>query len=176
MRISIRPLVRLAKWWHNGQTGGYHSMLFVSRELRAGVVVLSNSPALEVDALGETIIRLIAGIEAEPIAIPGATVDESVVRRLVGRYELVPGFVLNVTASGKRLFLQATGQQQLTLVPQSETKWTIVGVDAMLEFELPQEGHAPAMKNWAPTCTINWRMPCVIRLRCQPKVMRSIIV
>jgi hypothetical protein len=55
------------------------------------------------------------------------------------------GFVLNVTASGKRLFLQATGQQQLTLVPQSETKWTIVGVDAMLEFELPQEGRAPAV-------------------------------
>jgi len=131
--------------WHNGQTDGYHSMLFINRELRAGVVVLSNSPALEVDALGETIIRLIAGIEAQPIATPGAAVDESVVKRLVGRYELVPGFVLNVTANGKRLFLQATGQQQLTLVPQSETKWTIVGVDAMLEFELPQEGRAPTV-------------------------------
>jgi len=131
--------------WHNGQTDGYHSMLFVSRDLRAGVVVLSNSPVLDVDALGETIIRLIAGIEAQPIALPGAAVDESVVKRLVGRYELVLGFVLNVTASGKRLFLQATGQQPLTLVPQSETKWSIVGVDAMLEFELPQEGHAPAV-------------------------------
>jgi len=131
--------------WHNGQTDGYHSMMFISRELQAGVVVLSNSPAVEVDALGETIIRLIAGIEAPPIAMAGAAVDESIVKRLVGRYQLVPGFILNVTANGKRLFVQATGQQQLTLVPQSETKWAIVGVEAVLEFDLPEEGNAPAV-------------------------------
>jgi len=133
--------------WHNGQTGGYHSMLFISRELRAGVVVLSNSPATEVDALGEMIIKLIAGIEAQPIAIAmsGVAVDESVVKRLAGRYELVPGFVLNVTANGKRLFVQATGQQQLTLVAQSETKWAIVGVEAVLEFELPEKGISPSV-------------------------------
>lgn len=131
--------------WHNGQTDGYHSMMFVNRDLRAGVVVLSNSPAVEIDVLGETIIRVIAGIEPQPIAIPGASVDESVVKRLVGRYQLVPGFVLNVTANGKRLFVQATGQQQLTLVPQSETKWSIVGVDAVVEFELPEEGNAPSV-------------------------------
>ncbi|HBJ35437.1 MAG TPA: hypothetical protein DDZ51_11935 [Planctomycetaceae bacterium] len=131
--------------WHNGQTDGYHSMLLISRPLRAGVVVLSNSPTMEIDALGETIIRLIAGIKPQPIPMAGVEVDESVVKRLVGRYQLVPGFVLNVTANGKRLFVQATGQQQLTLVAQSETKWSIVGVEAVLEFELPKEGNAPAV-------------------------------
>lgn len=131
--------------WHNGQTDGYHCMLLISRPLRAGVVVLCNSPAMEVDAVGETIIRLIAGIEAPPIAMAGAAVDESVVKRLVGRYQLVPGFILNVTANGKRLFLQATGQQQLTLVAQSETKWSVFGVEAVLEFELPDEGNAPVV-------------------------------
>ena len=128
--------------WHNGQTDGYHSMLLISRPLRAGVVVLSNSPIQEIDLLGETIVRLIAGIEPRPIALAGMAVDESVVKRLVGRYQLVPGFILNVTANGKRLFLQATGQQQVTLVAQSETKWSVVGVEAVLEFELPVEGNA----------------------------------
>lgn len=131
--------------WHNGQTDGYHCMLLISRTLRAGVVVLCNSPAMDVDAIGETIIRLIAGVEAPPIAMAGVAVDESVVKRLVGRYQLVPGFILNVTANGKRLFVQATGQQQLTLVAQSDTKWSIVGVEAMLEFELPDDGKAPVV-------------------------------
>lgn len=130
--------------WHNGQTDGYHSMLLISRELNAGVIVLSNSEAAEVDAIGEKVIRLLAGNAVEPIASAGVMVDQKILSRLDGRYQLTPAFILTVTAKNGRLFVQATGQPQLKLVAESNTKWSIQGVVATLEFDLPAEGPAPA--------------------------------
>lgn len=131
--------------WHNGQTDGYHSMLMISRGLNAGVIVLSNTEAAEVDAIGEAVIRLIAGNSVEPIATAGVMVDQKVSSRLVGQYQLTPGFILTISAKNDRLFVQATGQPRLKLVAQSNTKWSILGVDATLDFELPAEGSAASL-------------------------------
>jgi len=128
--------------WHNGQTGGYHSILFINRPLQAGVIVLSNSAAANVDALGETVMRLIAGNEVQPLDVGNAKVDPKVLTRLTGQYELGPGFILEIRANNGRLFVQATGQPQLRLISQSDTKWAVQGVDATLEFELPKAGQA----------------------------------
>jgi len=131
--------------WHNGQTGGFHSILFVNRPLQAGVIVLSNSAAADVETLGEQVMRLIAGNEVQPLDVGNATVDPKVLARLAGRYQLEPDFILEVSAKGGRLFAQATGQPQFRLIGQSNTKWTVQGVDATLEFELPQEGQASSV-------------------------------
>lgn len=131
--------------WHNGQTDGYHSMLMISRDLNAGVIVLSNSEAAEVDSIGETVVRLLAGNAVGPIATPGVMVDQKLSSRLVGRYQLTPAFILAITAKNGRLFVQATGQPQLKLVAESNTKWSIQGVVATLEFDLPAEGSASSV-------------------------------
>jgi D-alanyl-D-alanine carboxypeptidase len=62
--------------------------------------------------------------------------------RCVGRYELMPGFVLTVTRDGDRLFSQATGQPSVEIFPESETEFFLKAVDAQLSFEL--EGAGPA--------------------------------
>ncbi len=56
--------------WHNGQTGGYHSILFVDRSIDAGVILLSNTASGQTDALAESIMRSIAGGEIEPQKFP----------------------------------------------------------------------------------------------------------
>lgn len=52
--------------WHNGQTGGYHSMMLINRQLDAGVIVLCNTTSGELDALAESIIQTMAGMTVEP--------------------------------------------------------------------------------------------------------------
>lgn len=52
--------------WHNGQTGGYRSMLLVGRQANAAVLVLSNTATGEVDRLAEDLLRMLAGTDVQP--------------------------------------------------------------------------------------------------------------
>lgn len=47
--------------WHNGQTGGYHSMVMINRDQQAAVVLMTNTGTLEVDQLAEDVRRMLAG-------------------------------------------------------------------------------------------------------------------
>lgn len=129
--------------WHNGQTGGYHSMILVSRKLDAGVVLLCNSAGSEIDGLAESIFQTIVGMNVEPKKFAKAVhVDESVLKRLVGKYQLAPQVVISITANGKKMMVQLTGQQALGITPESDTIWNLNDVKAQLRFELPKSGPA----------------------------------
>jgi D-alanyl-D-alanine-carboxypeptidase/D-alanyl-D-alanine-endopeptidase len=58
-------------YWHNGQTGGYHSFVGFRKGRRAGVVVLANSAAGQVDRLGSQLLELAARQQAAGAAQPG---------------------------------------------------------------------------------------------------------
>ena len=134
--------------WHNGQTAGYHSMLMISRPGGFGVVVLCNTASMEVDALTESIVRLMAGMEVKPREFKRAVVkqvDPDVMKRLAGRYELVPGFVLTVTIRDDKLYVQATNQAALRVFPESDTRWNYRAVKASLTFDLPEAGNCKAV-------------------------------
>jgi CubicO group peptidase (beta-lactamase class C family) len=132
--------------WHNGQTGGYHSMMLISRELDAGVVVLCNTASGQIDALAESIIRKIAGMNVEPAKMPKSkAVAAKEVARLQGRYQIVPQFILTVRADGEELYVQATNQQELRVYPESATEWKYRVVEASLTFELPEKGKCTAV-------------------------------
>jgi CubicO group peptidase (beta-lactamase class C family) len=74
-----------------------------------------------------------------------ATVDPAIYDRYVGRYELVPGFILEVTREGDRLFTQATNQGKVEVFPSSETGFFLKVVEARLEFEVEGDGPAVAV-------------------------------
>jgi len=129
--------------WHNGQTGGYHSIVFVNRDLEAGLVLLSNTATTELDALGQQIFQSIVGMNVKPRKFDKeVTVDEAVVKRLVGKYQLAPGVVVSVTSSADRLMAQLTGQQALRVYPESDSIWNYREVKAQLRFDIPEEGAA----------------------------------
>ncbi len=58
----------------------------------------------------------------------------------VGDYELAPGFILTVHREGATLMARATGQQETTLLPQTETRFAVQQVDATIEFERDAAG------------------------------------
>jgi len=51
----------------------------------------------------------------------------------VGEYQLAPGFVIEVTREGNQLFIQATGQSKLPILPESEPDFFLKVVDAGFE-------------------------------------------
>jgi len=132
--------------WHNGQTGGYHSMILVNRELDAGVVILCNTATGEVDALAQSIIQKIGGMEVEPRKFPKEkSIPAEKVARLAGRYEIVPQFILTVRADGEKLFVKATNQSENRVFPESATEWKLRVVNASLTFEISKEGKCTAV-------------------------------
>ena len=132
--------------WHNGQTAGYHSMMLVNRPLDIGVVLLCNTSSDKVDALAESIIQTMAGMNVEPAKFAKEKkVPADIVARLQGRYQLVPTFILTARADGQKLFVKATDQPEFRVYAEGETEWKCRVVDARLTFELPETGNATAV-------------------------------
>ncbi|HPC10678.1 MAG TPA: serine hydrolase [candidate division Zixibacteria bacterium] len=80
---------------------------------------------------------------AERAVVP---IDPAVFARLVGDYELAPGFVLTFRARDGRFFSQATGQQEFEIFPAGETEYFLRVVDAQITFQLdPATGRATGL-------------------------------
>ena len=127
--------------WHNGQTGGYHSMVAFSPEKKVGVVLLANSATMQVDAHALALLRRLMGDKVEPPKVrTPVKVGPEVLEAYVGQYPLSPVFILTVTREGDRLFCQATGQAKFRIFPASETEFFYRVVEARIVFERGEDG------------------------------------
>ena len=132
--------------WHNGQTGGYHSMMLVNRQMSAGVVVLANSATGEIDALAQDIIRLIAGQDVKPRTFEKTIeITDAELQKYVGEYQLLPGIAFTVTANDGKLMVKLTGQQAFRVYPRSKTEWFYKVVKATITFEFDDEGKCESL-------------------------------
>ncbi len=84
-----------------GQRGTEHARLFGPVQVHEGLPAVARAAA-----------------KRPPLVLPLAV--------YVGRYPLAPSFVLNVTAEGSRLFVQATGQPQLELKAEGKDRFAVV--------------------------------------------------
>lgn len=69
-------------------------------------------------------------IQAETVI----TLDEKILERFVGEYEITPDFKFAITKEQDRLFLQATGQEKVELFAESGNKFFLKENGAKLEF------------------------------------------
>jgi D-alanyl-D-alanine-carboxypeptidase/D-alanyl-D-alanine-endopeptidase len=130
-KIDSREIV-----WHNGGTGGYRSYMGYDPRRRFGVVVLSNaSTPAGVDDIG--LHLLVPSKQRQEMKL-----DEAVLERYVGSYQLAPQFVLTVTREGNRLFVQATGQPRFEVFAYGERDFFYKVVDAQLTFDAGTDGQA----------------------------------
>ena len=73
------------------------------------------------------------------------TLTEEKLDRILGIYELEPGFQFTITREGARLFMQATGQGPAEAFAESETKFFFKVVDAQIEFTIGDNGRVSMM-------------------------------
>lgn len=129
--------------WQNGMTGGYAAWVAVVPSRNLGIVVLSNTAALQITEIGEKITRVALGEKVEPSTpTPIVQVAPEVLEKYEGVYAITPQFALTVTLEGDKLMVQATGQQKFQVYPESEKKFFYKVVDAQLTFVGDKKGRA----------------------------------
>jgi uncharacterized protein YneR len=75
---------------------------------------------------------------AEKVAI---TLEPVVLAQYIGKYELQPGFIIEVTTNGTQIFAQATGQSQFELFAEDEDTFFLKVVPASMDFNKDENGN-----------------------------------
>ena len=84
---------------------------------------------------------------AKPIPSPRkeAPVDPKIYDLYSGDYELAPEFILTVLRRGDKLISRATGQGEVELFPESETRFFLKIVDAQVDFVKDASGRVTGL-------------------------------
>lgn len=128
--------------WHNGETGGYHSILIVNRKSKLSVVVLSNTAAEEVDQLATDTFLTFSGVKVSPRKFEKPIeVKAEVLQTLAGIYKFPSGPSLTIEVVDEKLMATLTGQGANQVYPRSETAWFYKGIDATLTFNKDKKGN-----------------------------------
>jgi CubicO group peptidase (beta-lactamase class C family) len=133
--------------WHNGATYGFACFIGFDPKARTAVVVLSHAFSLARGNLGVDDIGLhllnaqfpLATLEA-PREHHEIHLEEKVLQRYVGRYELAPNFIITITQENDHLFAAATGQPRFEVFAESERDFFYKAVDAQIRFETDGNG------------------------------------
>ncbi len=129
--------------WHDGQTGGSRTILFVNLENRSGAVVLANTNTPDVGEIGKAIQTILQGGQPpKPKPVYAVEVTEEDKQRLVGSYQIRPNFVVEIRLKIGWVIAQATNQRAFRLSPQSPSRWERKDLGAEAVFELPGSGQA----------------------------------
>lgn len=72
-------------------------------------------------------------------------VDVKVLKQYVGRYQLAPSVVFDITLKGDQLMAQLTGQPRYPVFPESQTEFFYKVVDAQLTFVKDDKGRVVAL-------------------------------
>lgn len=130
--------------WHNGGTGGYRSFAGFVQGPPMGVVILTNSSGAGDDDIGYHLLNNSIPMEGAVIR-SAVTIESSILKQYVGKYQLLPKIVMDITLRGNQLNAQLTGQDRYPVFPESETKFFFKVVDAQLVFELNDDNTATAL-------------------------------
>jgi CubicO group peptidase (beta-lactamase class C family) len=84
---------------------------------------------------------------AKPLPSPRkvAAVDPKIYDLLAGEYELNPGFTITILRRGDKLISLATGQPEVELFPESETRFFLKVVDAQVDFVKDASGRVTSL-------------------------------
>jgi CubicO group peptidase (beta-lactamase class C family) len=130
------------KWaYHSGGIQGFSTIIHRFPNDSVCIVVLKNVDNYMAFSPGRVLRAIMFGEKYElPVEYKEIAVDKKIFQKLIGEYELMPGFIVTITTEGDKLYSQATGQSKLELHPESEYKYFFKEVDAQLEFMKDAKG------------------------------------
>jgi D-alanyl-D-alanine-carboxypeptidase/D-alanyl-D-alanine-endopeptidase len=121
-----------------GGTGGARGFVKCIPEWKRGVVVLSNASIDAVVDLGVHVLNPRRDLISYPKEV---AIDPGSLARLVGRYQLSPNWVLDVTSTGDRLHVRRLADQP-RVFPTSEWHFFYKSAPLQLTFEPGEDGRA----------------------------------
>ncbi|HEX2396316.1 MAG TPA: serine hydrolase, partial [Bacteroidales bacterium] len=135
---------------HNGAVAGYRSMLARFPEQKFSIILLSNNASFDPQSAAIKISELYlksqfveeTTTEAQPVSANENeyTGNPELLAKYVGKYELRPEFIINITADNKKLFVEAHEVPLTRLVQISPNEFTIPAMHAKLTFAADNSG------------------------------------
>jgi CubicO group peptidase (beta-lactamase class C family) len=128
---------------HGGGINGFSTFLARFPEEKINIIVLRNADFGN-PAPGKMTRDIAAIMFGEKFQNPPtrvvASIDPRVLDAYVGKYQVMPNFILSVRKDGECLMTQATGQQEIEVFPESETTFFLKVVDAKITFVKDEKG------------------------------------
>lgn len=151
--LFIGELRGLKMIQHGGADTAHRCLLLVFPEIDAGVVVMSNNASFNSGVASE-IAEVFFGDHmtadepeddvgaTEPSGFDPEAYDAESFDVFAGRYEMeeMKGFIIEFTREDDQIFIQATGQPKLGLVPTGHNTFKLTVVEASVEFHLGDDG------------------------------------
>lgn len=143
---------------HGGADAGYRTYLTRFPDQNFAVIVFSNSANFNSGGMAHKIVDIYLKdqLETKPkeelkedvevTTTEEISVDQTILRTYVGDYELQPDFIITVTEENSELFVQATGQPMISTAAESNSKFKLKGVEAVIEFFFKDDGTIEALK------------------------------
>ena len=132
--------------WHNGGIDGFVADLRTYPDDHLTVIVLGNiatpAPADIASKLADLSFGKTVVLASEHKEVP---VDNAVLARYIGHYQLTPNFALDITQDGNSLYGQATRQPKFQLFAEGPKEFFLKAVDAQLSFVADGDGPATAV-------------------------------
>lgn len=129
---------------HGGADVAHRSSFVYFPEIDAGVTVQSNNAGFNADQYAARLAeiyfadKLTKPAEAAPVAgaFDPVRFDTTRFANYAGRYEMTAakGFILSFVRRGNRYYTQATGQQEIEMIPTSDSTFVIRQVNATITF------------------------------------------
>jgi len=138
---------------HGGADVAHRSMLVYYPEINAGITVQSNHAGFDSSVAFQLAAAFFADAMESEDEEPGEgdfdpeAYDPEDFDDYVGRYAIdaSPNFILTFTREDNTFYTQATGQQQLEIVPTSDSTFALTVVEASVVFHRNEEGEVDGL-------------------------------
>jgi CubicO group peptidase (beta-lactamase class C family) len=118
------------RYWHNGETGGFHSYIGFDPTTKRGIVILSATALMPLDNLSDVLYDVLAGKSLPAVTYPTA-VD---LAPLAGHYDF-QGMKIEIKIAGKRVYVEGPGEGPIRMVPLSDKAFWIQPLQSIAVFE-----------------------------------------
>jgi len=131
---------------HSGGIHGFSTHIARLIDDDICIITLGNT-----DYNGASLINmdLAAILFAEKYEIPGTkksiSVDEKVLKKYIGEYDLEKGFTITITVEAGNLVLQATGQPKFSMLAETEKDFFMNDYPVSISIETDKKGKATGM-------------------------------
>ncbi len=135
--------------FHDGIIAGFHSIISKYIGINSASIILSNK-----SINGSTIYKVENDINSillgKDIELPKekATIrlDVKKIDRLLGTYNIEPGYDVVITREGEHTYVTFTGMERIELYPISETEFFLRNMDLTCTFEIGENNEAKSIE------------------------------
>ena len=85
------------------------------------------------------------GVDVSDLVPDDVKVSDAILETYIGKYELMPGFIIEIIKDGDQMKAQATGQPVADIFPRSNTEFYLKVVDAKLVFNKGENGEVASV-------------------------------